>query len=230
MRFRQLCAPYVNSDGAILNETNQVDGNVLLYTGTMLVLLNRFTELGIQDKLNFVSISNNVTIQSGLIHRAYKTTDWEDQDDYVGLMAASYFCDSGKFSDSVVRYGRHHWYSWNNQSPGTWLLNGFFIRFSGWWALAKASSGRWLNLIDQLFASIGLLYSLFSSGSSDVLLSYLEYNVFIKKSWFTHPVVKLSCILFKFIYMKQNPSGIKTSYSVYFGSNYPFSNLPEGFF
>ena len=97
--------------------------------------------------------------------------------------------------------------------------------------MVKASSDHWLNPLDQFFSFIDLVESgVHENGSSGTLMTYLRYNVFVKKSVWTHPLTRLGCWIYKKLYMRRHPKGIKESYSEYFGNLYPLALLEDGFF
>lgn len=228
--FRELCAEYSTEDGVMLDRNKIIDGNALLYTAAKISLMQDLGIIGHQEFDTYMHMLANVEQAPGLIDRYGKPGDKQQHDDYVGLLAASAIRDSGEFAERVYEHGKSHWYSWNNQE-GRWTLWSFFVRQPGFWATVKAASGKWLNPFDEVMAIGDLLTSVHTSGASGKLMNYLQYKTYVRKcSWKTNPLLRSGCALFKFLYMRRFPKGVKESYSEYFGPDYPFSKLPDGFF
>lgn len=231
MGFREDCAEWSNEFGVMLNKSKIIDGNALLYTGAKFSLMK---DLGIhshQEYATYVHMLQDVERAPGLIDRYAKPGDKQQHDDYIGLLAASAIEDGGEFARRVYDHGRANWYSWNNQD-GKWALWSFFVRQPGFWATVKAAAGKWLNPFDSLMASVDLLFSaLFHDGHSGLLMNYLQYKTYVRKCCpFLHPGLRLSCWIFKKLYLRKYPKGIKESYSSYFSSEYALAKLPDGFF
>jgi hypothetical protein len=222
---------YEDENGVLTNAQKVIDGNALLYTGALAVLLHRLDDYRTTDFDVYDLLLNRTEIKPGLLQRYGKPGDWQAHDDYVGMVTASYFIDHGAFAERVLKQGWGNWFCWNNQNPGKFTLDGFFVRFAGWWAMVKASSDHWLNPIDQVASFIDLVGAgLYENGSSGTLMTYLRYNVFVQKSVITHPLTRLGCWIYRKLYMRRHPKGIKESYAEYFGPMYPLALLEDGFF
>lgn len=221
---------YQDENGILENKSKIIDGNALLYTGALIVLLHRLNDFKLADFPIWKTMLKS-EIKPGLLERYKKSGDPQEHDDYVGMLAASFFVESGFFAERVLRQGWENWFCWDNQKPGKFSFDKFFVRMPGWWALAKAASDHWLNPIDQLWAFVQFLSAgLTNNGSSGILMAYLNYNVQVTKSAWTHPVSRLGCWIFKKMYLKKHPKGIKESYAEFFNADYPLAQLPDGFF
>lgn len=228
--LRESLPGYQDENGILEDKNKIIDGNALLYTGAAIVLLHRFNDFKLTD-FPMYEAALKAEIKPGLLERYKKPDDSQEHDDYVGMLAASYFVDSGSFAERVVKQGRANKYCWDNKNPGKFSLGKLFVRMPGWWGLAKAASDHWLNPFDQIYVFIDqLVAGLTNNGSSGILMSYMNYNVQVTKSVFTHPISRLGCYLFKKLYMKKHPKGIKESYTDFFDANYPLAQLPDGFF
>lgn len=184
-----------------------------------------------KDLDTYFHMLSSTEVAPGLLDRYGKPGDKQQHDDYIGMLAASAVCDDGVFARRVVNHGKRHWWSWNNQD-GKWALWSFFVRQPGFWATAKAAAGKWLNPFDSTMAVGDLLYCvLFGKGSSGLLMNYLQYHTYVRNCCpFVHPGLRLGCFIFRKLYLRKFPKGIKESYSDYFGPDYPFAKLPDGFF
>lgn len=233
MGLRDFLPGYQDPFGIMQDRNHVVDGNALLYTGTMLVLLSDEEDFpNVDDRLTFARAIAEAEIQPGLLMKYSKPADQESHDDYVGMAAASALIDNGNFAKRVLRFGRSHKYGWDNLNTDDWSFRDFFVRFPGWWAHMKSAAGEWLNPIDQLWSFIDLVGIVFyEDGASGTLMTYLRYKTFTQKSsaWL-NPLTRLGCVIFKTAYLRRHPKGIKESYAEYFGPNYPFSQLPDGKF
>lgn len=230
--LHQTCEAYQDQNGVMLDHDKIIDGNAVLYTGAKFVLLADQKALEADDLRAYLYMIASIEKEPGLIQRYEKPDDFEGHDNYVGSVVASPLLDNGNFARRVLSYGRKHFYSWNNLSPGTWSIRGFIVRHPGWWAMVKAAAGEWLNPFDQVSALINMSAIVFyENGSSGTLMSYLQYKTWVRQcSWWTEPLARLSCVIFKAAYLKRHPLGIKESYLEYFGPDYPFSQLPDGTF
>lgn len=230
--LHELFKPYEDENGVMRDRNNIIDGNALLYTGAKLVLIS---EAGQETAADFDVLEKALAvseIQPGLLQRYGKPGDHEAHDDYIGMVAASARVDGGAFAKRVVSYGRRHWWCWDNVTPGKFTFGNFFVRQPGLWATMKAAADEWLNPFDQLMAFGDLIMiEFFENGSSGTLMDYLQYKTYMKNcSWWTAPLVRLGCVIFKHAYLQRHPLGIKESYLDYFGHNHPLANLDDGTF
>lgn len=222
---------YQDSAGVVTNAKHVIDGNALLYTGAVAVVLHRLNDYRTTDFDVYDYALLTSEVKPGLLQRYSKPGDLQTQDDYVGMVTASYFIDSGSFAERVYKQGWSNWFCWNNQTPGKFTISEFFVRFPGWWAMVKACSDHWLNPIDQAASFIDLVGSgLYENGSSGTLMTYLRYNVFMQRSVWTHPITRLGCWAYRKLYLRRHPKGIKESYAEYFTPFYPLALLEDGFF
>lgn len=229
--LRELLSPFENMGGVMLDRNKILDGNALLYTGHKIVLLDTLGELDmLKDGSTYSCMLASVERLPGLIDRYGKPGDKQQHDDYLGLFAAGAILNRS-FAQRAVSYGRKNFYSWNNQDPGKWTLWSFFVRQPGFWATAKAAAGKWLNPFDELMAVVDLMDSIYSEGSSGKLMDYLQYKTYVRSCpWHLNPFLRTGCLLYKILYMKKYPKGIKESFAEYFGPEYPFSLVPDGTF
>lgn len=232
MTLRENLWRYEDQFGVMEDRNQIIDGNALLYTGAKFVLLAELGELSDIDPISYRTALNSSLKEKGLLERYNKPGDHQTHDDYVGMFAASMIFDDGQFAREAVAHGRKNWYAWDNQKPGNWSPENFFVRFPGFWAQAKAAAGEWLNPFDQLMTFVNLIAIVFyENGSSGTLMNYLQYKTYMRKcSWWTEPLTRLGCVLFRIAYHRRHPLGIKESYLDYFGPEYPFSKLPDGTF
>lgn len=232
--------PYMDTNYVVMSRNADVDGNCLLYTGTYYALKGKWDIIIPQDTIQYQKTLNIVEIEPGLLKRAYKD-EHESHDDYVGMLAASYFTElkqgtTDTFSKRVYNYGKTHWYSWNNLEPGKWLVKGFFARLPGFWSLVKYTSGKSLNLFDQTMASLDIFITalLNKNNWSGWNLTYNSIMVYQdKKEYF---LINLACKFAKFMYNRNiSTRGMAFSYENYFKSDYcgyiyPFVPFMEGKF
>lgn len=232
MTLRQDCKNgYEDPIGVMYGYTKVIDGNALLYTGAKLVLLKDQDGGSTDDTITYLKMLLSAENPQGILNRYGKPGDNESFDDYIGVVAASAFIDNGMFARRVLTHGRSSWFAFNNVN-NKWDLTHFFAGRPGWWATIKAAAGEWLNPIDQLASFIDLVtIVVYEDGASGTLMDYLQFKTYIRKcSWWTHPITRLGCVIFEAAYMRRHPKGIKESYIVYYGVDYPFSNLPDGTF
>lgn len=223
--FRNLIAPYLDPNGFVLNPSFIIDGNATLYNGIMAVFLDLCGELDpLADRNAFRQRLEMVEQYPGEIQRAYKPADFQAHDDYIGAMAEDFLVNNGEFSERVVAYGRHHWWSWNNLSP-TWSLRGFFVRHPGFWAFAKTcSKTAWVMPWDQAYAAFGLvLTAIVDDGSSDHNMDFVKIHIYDKISWWKQPITKLGVVAARALYKSAHPRGRVESFEEFFGVNHPFA-------
>jgi len=232
MSFRELCKPYLK-DGVMLDRNKILDGNALLYTGTMYVLMHRLDELreGDLDDFRSLYMSSDVSVEPGLIVRFKKPDDWQAHDDYRGLLGASYFLEHkrGKnltFARYVHNYGKKNWYCWNNLNPGKWIAKGFFVRLPGFWALTKACAGRKLNLFDKIMFSVNILSTLYKDdGFSGYNMDWIDIQVLKDHNyWLTNKAIAY----YEKKFMERYPDGMGHAYSSFFNEQYPFAIAMKG--
>lgn len=153
--IREDFTAYETSEGFLTGHRNPTgpDGNSLLFSAEKLFVLDFHGELEAQDTIQFTKLLRLCEIEPGRYRRtpageAY-SQDQEAQDDYIGIVAASYLLGLATGRE-VLSYGKSHRYGvglgislpYYYGEPGKNDINGWFGRWPAFVVQVRMSASE----------------------------------------------------------------------------------------
>ncbi len=223
---RQAFEQYRDKAGLIqpvINPGQDASGNGLLYTAEYVLALHKLKLLTVEDCHKFLTTVYKCMLEPGLLKRSPTHTDQQGLDDYVGVMAALYVTRRWAAADSIHKYGKDHWWVYNNSQPGTirhkdgrinW--SAMFFRMPQVIAHFKWATNRTPNLFERLywFGTIIVASRAEKKNQDAWVLSYLLIQVMDRRSL----LCTLAAEIWEMQFRKHYPGGLGEVLGSYFNN------------
>lgn len=149
MGFKEeVLSQFMDEEGLVTidrNPTPRSTGNGLLFTGLFYTLLHKMREATAEDVARFSRTVDGCwegpygdARYVGLLERNDGREDAEAQDDYYGVVAASFHLGT-EHASQIHDFGYLHWWCFDNVDPGSLTPRFCHLRFPGLVGLYKAA-------------------------------------------------------------------------------------------
>lgn len=201
---------------------SEPDGNGLLYTSTLYVMLCLHGFSRASDKDNFLKMVAYSSKQDGLLTRGpHKSDELTSHDDYIGVTSASAFFDSG-IAKLIYDYGKDHGWFYGHR---------FFGRLLGLVQHFKLCAGIKLDLIDKLFWALDIYRTTWkhTGATSSRILDWLKIQVYKHKDG-QSTICNWAVRKFENDISKRYSGKMGNVFSIYFDDKHPFSVIMKNKF
>lgn len=186
--FQEFTSP---TTGLIAPMPHGGSGNGVLYTAIAVLLLKANQCVSASESANKSKIINSYVdsiykcfIEPGLLSRGAGSYDQEGPDDYIGA------CTLPTFAVAILKYGKSHWFNYNNVNPGKITKSSFMLRQPQLIAHMYYGAYRRPNIFLRLYWSLAVIYAALTTNKTDQdgwmltwLLVYNNYNSLAAKIW-----------------------------------------------
>lgn len=220
---------YTDAEGMITSvrdpKEKWTSGNHLLITGTYYVLLSYLDRTTEADVENFKKLVKSCEVRPGVYNRNQNRPDAQAHDDYIGIVAASYFLQSD-FHREVLDHGENNNWTFDNTDNDIVEINSYFSRFPDFVPFVRAANGKSPSLWEQVLFAIAILVSAFSdkNETSGKILKWLEIQT-IRNKYF---IIDSAIFFWKKMIFKKYPNGMGDVFGIYFGKDHPFAKYTQG--
>lgn len=216
MSLNERFLEYTDLDGLMQPGPGQGSLNGILYTGIAVIALSLNKALNWQVIEVYSKGILACERTPGLLWRTPRdNNDQESQDDYIGALAFSKYCDKGALAKRILSKGSKlslvRW-AYNNQNPGTLSLASWFGRFPALIASMHYAAGETPNSWFFLGWSIAMLTGAFAkkSNQDSWILPWVMYNIAKDRTFFGQPLLWFWNLRFRSVW--GNPGALFESY------------------
>ena len=206
-------------NGFLCQQKGILGGNALLATSEKMIILYKSGVLNTADIDNFRTCLSACEMPGtvGLYHRAGDPNSLEAQDDYMGILTASYLCDPTRAKE-IYGWGEQHGGSWNNVNPEKWSLNSYFCRSPAFDAHMTLCAGKMPPLTLQIAWSVNMLTSGRSNVQDEDSRTFCWFMLQTEEIWRNNPMMEKAAASWRARFQRDWPGGMRQVMTYYLGN------------